>query len=389
MSAYLQMGHDSENLVGVDGLREFSGLILSPVNRSLPELLRDVVKFRLAGKFDIALDPQLYCPQSDRGQLTTHLYFPKDLDTADLATDAWWHRLITMLATEAGSLEVDAVCAPAVLPKKSSPEYYARCAEIHSMLAEELAGTPTRPVMTVCVSLKDLADPTDALRIASIVTGRSPKFSYIVVEAETEPRRELADAANLLSLMVLVSALEKGGCKTLVSHCGSEMMLMKAAGASDCASGKFFNLRRFSRSRFDEEEEGGGGQLPYWFEHGLMAFLREADIARLRRRGLGDFIGAGESDNVFAKQILEQFVNEPGKAWLGLSWRQYLAWFTAVEKRLSEAGSDALLSSWLREAEKRWEQMEDAEVLLEERRNDGRWLRSWRQALSDFRQLSI
>jgi len=164
---------------------------------------------------------------------------------------------------------------------------------------------------------------------------------------------------------------------------------MKAAGASDCASGKYFNLRRFTRSRFDEVEEGGGGQLSYWFEHGLMAFLREADIARLRQRGLGDFIGLGESNNVFATQILEQFANEPGKPWLALSWRQYLAWFAAVEERLSQPGGDSLLSGWLREAEKRWEQMEDTDVLLQERRNDGRWLRSWRQALSDFRQLSI
>jgi hypothetical protein len=94
---------------------------------------------------------------------------------------------------------------------------------------------------------------------ASIVTFRSPKFSYIVIEADVEPRRELTDAANLLALMVLVAALEKSGCKTLVSHCSSDMILMKAAGASDCASGKFFNLRRFTRSRFDEQQEGGGG----------------------------------------------------------------------------------------------------------------------------------
>ena len=389
MSAYLQMGHDSENLVGVDGLQSFAGLILSPVNRSPADFDKYLPKFRLAGKFDITLDPQLYCPQSDRGQLPTHPYFPKDLDTADLASDGWWRRLIKKLAAEANLLGVNAVCSPAVLPKKYSPEYYIRCAENHTMLAAELAGTPIRPVMTICVALKDLAEPADALRIASLVTGRNPKSSYVVVEAEIEPRRELADAANLLSLMVLVSALEKSGCRTLVSHCASEMMLMKAVGASDCASGKYFNLRRFTRSRFDEEEEGGGGQLPYWFEHGLMAFLREADIARLRKRGLGDFIGVGESNNTFANQILEQFANEPGKPWLALSWRQYLAWFAAVEKRFSEPGSDALLNSWLREAERRWEQMEDSDVLLEERRNDGRWLRSWRQALSDFRQLSI
>jgi hypothetical protein len=145
-------------------------------------------------------------------------------------------------------------------------------------------------------------------------------------------------------------------------------------------------LKLVDRAKIDF---AGGGQLPYWFEHGLIAFLREADIARLRKRGLGDFIGVGESNNNFANQILEQFVNEPAKPWLRLSWRQYLAWFAAVEKHLSEPGRDALLTSWLREAEKRWEQMEDAEVLLEESRNDGRWLRSWRQALSDFRQLSI
>ncbi len=33
MSAYLQMGHDTENLVGEADLEEFRGIILSPVNR--------------------------------------------------------------------------------------------------------------------------------------------------------------------------------------------------------------------------------------------------------------------------------------------------------------------------------------------------------------------
>jgi hypothetical protein len=38
MAAYLQMGHDSENLVGVTGLEGFTGLVLSPVNRSEAQL---------------------------------------------------------------------------------------------------------------------------------------------------------------------------------------------------------------------------------------------------------------------------------------------------------------------------------------------------------------
>lgn len=219
------------------------------------------------------------------------------------------------------------------------------------------------------------------------MTSRAPKSSYIAVEADIEPRRELADAANLLGLMALVSALEKSGCKTLVSHCSSDMILMKAAGASSCASGKFFNLRRFTRSRFDEQQEGGGGQLPYWFEHHLLGFLREADIARLRRDGLGDFLGGGDSGNVFGEQMFDQFSNDPGKPWVALSWRQYLAWFAGTEKQLSVPDASSLVSTWLREAESRWLQMEDKDVLLEETRNTGQWIRPWRQALGDFRRI--
>ena len=33
MTAYLQMGHNTENLIGEEDLEEFEGIILSPVNR--------------------------------------------------------------------------------------------------------------------------------------------------------------------------------------------------------------------------------------------------------------------------------------------------------------------------------------------------------------------
>jgi len=62
MSAYFQMGHDSENLVGQSGL-DFAGIMLSPVNRSDAKLRGDVPGFRKKGTFDIVFDPQLYCPQ--------------------------------------------------------------------------------------------------------------------------------------------------------------------------------------------------------------------------------------------------------------------------------------------------------------------------------------
>jgi hypothetical protein len=389
MSAYLQMGHDSENLVGVPGLEQFTGLVLSPVNRTEADLRRYIGGFREKGVFDIILDPQLYFPQQERGQLATHPYFPTDLDTADLSSSRWWSGLVQRLADYAIRMQVDAVCSPAVVPKKWGPDYCMLCAETFASLVERLKGTVVRPVITVCVSLKELATVDDALRVASIATSRNPSHAYIVVDVELEPRREIIDSANLTALMALVAALEKAGCSTLVSHCSSDVILMKAAGASHVASGKYFNLRRFTRSRFEEEKEGGGGQLPYWFEHSLLAFLREADIARLRRNNLNDFIATDLSNNAFAAEILEQFVNKPGEPWLRLSWRQYLAWFAAAEKSLSSSNALQIASTWLRAAEERWELMEEKDVLLEEPKNNGRWIRPWRQALSDFRKLDL
>ena len=76
MATYLQMGHDSENLVGVPGLEGFAGLILSPVNRSEAELAKHILEFRKKENFDVVLDAQLYCPMSERGQLPYHRYFP-------------------------------------------------------------------------------------------------------------------------------------------------------------------------------------------------------------------------------------------------------------------------------------------------------------------------
>jgi hypothetical protein len=388
MSSYIQMGHDSENLVGVPGLEGFSGLILSPVNRSEAELARHIPEFRKKGEFDLILDPQLYCPRVERGQLQNHRYFPQDLDTTDFSSSGWWRKLIKLLVAEAKALGVNAVCSPALLPGKYSSDYYTVSVEAFSILAEEV-GDAAKPVQTVCVSLKELALPADALRIASIVSSQKPPLVYIVVEANTPPRQEIEDAQNIFSLMVLVGALEKSGCPTLVSHCSSDMVLMKTAGASNCATGKFFNLRRFSRSRFDEPQEGGGGQLPYWFEQGLFSFLRRADIARLQRSGFDNFLCVGGSNNSFGAQIFEQFSNEPSKAWLALSWRQYLSWVEITEKHLDSNEAPVTVASWLKDAEGKWGQLESNEILLEEARNDGRWIRPWRQALADFKRFEL
>ncbi|MEI9863024.1 MAG: hypothetical protein WDN00_00390 [Limisphaerales bacterium] len=219
-------------------------------------------KFREIGITEIIFDPQLYCPKIDRGEMANHSYFPNDMDTADPSSETWWRAIVKNLVVEAKNLDVNAVCSPAILPKKYNAEYYGHVADIFSMLVDELDGDAIRPIMTVCVSLKELAKPDDAFEIASIVSRHNPKSIYLVLESEIEPRREISDD-NLVPLMAFIATLEKSGCEIIVSHCSSDMVLMKACGASHCATGNFFNLRRFTRSRFDDQEEEGGRPMEF------------------------------------------------------------------------------------------------------------------------------
>ncbi len=74
-----------------------------------------------------------------------------------------------------------------------------------------------------------------------------------------------------------------------------------------------------------------------------------------------------------------------GEPWLALSWRHYMCWFADMERRITRGHAD--VRAMLQQAEQHWRTLEDRDVLLEEPRNDGSWIRPWRQALSDFRKL--
>jgi hypothetical protein len=161
------------------------------------------------------------------------------------------------------------------------------------------------------------------------------------------------------------------------------MILFRAAGATACATGKFFNLRRFTKSRYNEPD-GGGGQLPYWFEHSLLSFIRESDILRLKQGGFDNLVCNGPSDNIWGKAILDNFQKVSYKPWLGNGWRQYLAWFSKASEELDGNDASVIVHDWLKAAENNWIELEDAEILMEEPRNNGRWLRPWRQALAKF-----
>ena len=74
----------------------------------------------------------------------------------------------------------------------------------------------------------------------------------------------------------------------------------------------------------------------------------------------------------------------PERAWLALAWRQFLFWFADIENRLEIGEVDP--AALLRNADGSWRTLDDTDVLMEERRNDGGWIRPWRRALTEFRK---
>lgn len=246
-------------------------------------------------------------------------------------------------------------------------------------LAVALKNTKLTAVQTAIVSLDDLAvTKTRPHEIASILTASRCEAIYIVFGSSKNPRFEITDEAALLAAMRFIDILKRAGLRIIVSNASSDLLLWKAAGADDCATGKFFNLRRFTPGRFGDADEGGGSVF-YWFEEALLAFLRPADFISARQLGV---FSASSAQNPLFAQIVKQIA--ANNAWQALGWRQYLHWFADVEARLS--GRSALCEDLINDALQNWEALRDAHVAMEEfRTNKGQWLEPWKNALQSFR----
>ncbi len=385
MAVLHQMGHHSNNLIDLPDMSAYAGAIFSPINCTEAEAaLQGRQAKQSRGDFEVILDPQLYVPASERGKLRKWSYFPKDVDTADLTAPRWWTDLNKRIALVCKRIGTDAVCSPVVIPKVFDDKYYSNAVRVGSELHALVKQNGVSVLQTALVNLAELASSSRPLELASIFSGTDADRVYLVLVGSTPPRREITEVDELSGAMQLISALERNDVPVTVGFCSSDVVLWKTGGASCCASGKFFNLRRFTRQRFEEPAEGGG-QLPYWFEEGLMAFLRQGDLLRIYKRGL---VSEASGRNPFGQQILAQIgeaerTRTKLKPWLAMSWRQFLFWFADVERRLSDGTIDA--ESLLAYADTNWSRLDKDKVLMEERGNDGTWVRAWLNAVNEYR----
>jgi hypothetical protein len=379
MSVYHQMGHDSKNLLCVPELNRFKGAIISPVNYSESDVVSQISLVREKPNFEMIFDPQMYYPKSKSDQLRLWDYFPNCADTNNIQSDQWWRRVVDKIALTCSRINPTAACSPAFAAKTYTNEYFKAVIHVGNYFVNTFSGTKIKPIQTVVCGISDLSTSKRVLEIASIISQTKAMSIYLVIVNNVVPRRELNEIEELGGVMRLISLLEQAGLPVIVGFTSSDMVLWKAAGASACATGKFFNLRRFSGLRF-EEPSGGGGQIPYWFEESLMAYLRESDVIRGRKAGI---LSEASQANPFGRNILELMDKNPGKPWLAISWRQYLYAFADLENRIDSKLVD--VGKLLKDAESNWMILGD-KVLMEEKKNNGDWVRNWRRCLVEYQQ---
>ena len=138
MAVYHQMGHDSYNLLAESELDGYAGAILSPVNSAPSHMKAQIQTIADASeRLEMILDPQLYFPRSERGELPNWSYFPSQVDSADTASLEWWVDVSRDLVTAAEDIGVDAACSPAFAPRSCSADYFDLTVKVGSKFAEQ------------------------------------------------------------------------------------------------------------------------------------------------------------------------------------------------------------------------------------------------------------
>jgi len=166
--------------------------------------------------------------------------------------------------------------------------------------------------------MPELATSDRPMAIASILSRARASHIYLVLVSRTEPRRELIEVEEIKGAMRLISAMQAAGLEVTVGFSSSDVLSGRQRGASHCATGKFFNLRRFTRTRFGR---AWGAVEAVNFRIGskesLMAFLR----SRFATHHADGIANLHPSPNPFGAQIPWTDGHRSERAWLALAWR--------------------------------------------------------------------
>ena len=394
------MGHHTRNLA-VDPVISmmYAGAIMSPVNEK-PEDVRALCAAFQA--LETVFDPQLYNPDSDRGQLREWNYFA---DAKELATDNFsldrWIRAAKAITQECIPLGHNAICSP-VAASDATDEDLGSAVLVGDALAEELRGSELQGLQTAFVRPSTLSGEGRPETVASILTNGRLERIYFVPQW-TSNSEQLADAREMSGFIKMLAYVSVQRA-TLVGFCGPEMILWKSAGAESVATGKYVNQQRWSIERWGPKKSGGAGNTSYYFEESLLTWLRTEDIIELDRLNyrlgldadpmlpvIRDYVEALRKDPRHTRPVLQDgkpVLDKSGKprketlgaaAWTKQGWLQWLWWFAYTERRLTDGEITAralvqtAIVNWARLRQKGFRAVDDD--------NDGAWLPSWLDTL--------
>jgi hypothetical protein len=378
MAAYLQMGHDSWNLLDDDSLSNFGGIILSPVNDDQGKIAERLTRLgKRVDSLEVIFDPQLYNPATDKGHLPSWSHFPSDFETGMKGDLQWWSSVAANVIRAADSVNADTVCSPAFQPKQFSDEYYRLIVSIADATQSIAQDSGMETQITVIVPMSELVVPARASAIASILSSSDCDRIYLMFLDDNPAKDQYKDSEALPTAVHFVRLLSQA-MRVQVAFCSHDAVLWKFAGAQDVTSGKFMNLRRYSPKRWAEDETTGGTQISYWNEGSMLTLLRDADVLMLDRDGYFD--RQNFSINPVSAEIIEILRSKSGLPWQAKSWRQYLRWLSNIDAELIAPES---VQDFLEKADKKWDIFSKKRLKFQDRFNDGAWVRVWLNACSE------
>lgn len=379
MANYLQLGHESWNLIDDPGVGTFAGVVLSPVNDSPDEIIARLRKVReTQPHLDVILDSQLYNPATQKGQLPRWGYYSTDFETADRSDSQWWKRRMPEVISEAQRVGATTICSPAPIEYRGTDDYFRFVVELADDACSAAQNAGLDCALTAIVPLDSLQEARRALELASILSASSCERIYLNFLApdrvqQREPFKNQAALATAVHLIRLLSEQQR----VHVACTSHDVVLWLGAGAHDVSTGKYMNVRRFSPGRW-MDEQSGGRNIPYWCDDRLLTLIRDQEVLRLDREGW--FAGRNFSDNPASQQILDILRAQTGDPWLRLSWIQYMRWFANAAASITDAGA-----AWdvLRKSVASWREAERLRILFVDSFNDGSHAIAWANAFGE------
>ncbi|WP_421827903.1 hypothetical protein [Larkinella sp.] len=260
------------------------GLIFSPVNISSDEL-ESIDESIKKSSF---LDPQLYLPSQEKGQLITYNYFP--LNFIPGFTTIALHSQQDMLAKECVDIQVRNDFEYIVIPCRyydefptnyfdNQTEFYIDpfCKYISTLdLAKKILITVVvKPIM-----LTDVAKRDDILNW--ITSQQNIDGIYLIFE-NNFLTKQIKDVDFLFGALQFIDLIKFNGLEVHIGYCNVEGLLYSAANPDSITIGSYENLRHFKVKRFEvvEKQQMKGpnariysGLLCQWIDYSYLASLK-------------------------------------------------------------------------------------------------------------------